>query len=353
MTPNSDHKLLDLMARPALLVKDGRIVHANPSAFQLLGTHIVNEDVRLALRQPDVVALIMGSVGGKPGVAKISGLTTKGSLWEVSCHHLDDGNRLVTMEDMSVQASIARAHADFVANASHELRTPLASVLGYVETLKDPKAGNDPETRNRFLDIIKHEAERMHSLVDDLMSLSRIEALKHEVPTEKVDIIQTCREVAGEVSGKAVVEAASEQAFILGDKSQMAQVVRNLIDNAIKYGAAGEKVIVKVETADTGWVTIEVVNSGDGIAPEHIPRLTERFIALTLAAAEKWAEPGLACRSSSILSSATAVVLISAAGRAKAQRHRSCCPPSGLHEAIVIKLSHLRNIEACDSSNRH
>jgi two-component system phosphate regulon sensor histidine kinase PhoR len=290
MKTRADQKLLDLMARPAMLVNDGRIAHANPAAHQLLGAHIDGQDVRLALRQPEVIELVTGI---NPGHTKISGLSTRGSLWDVTCHHLDDGQRLVTLEDMSVQVSIARAHADFVANASHELRTPLASVLGYVETLKDPKAGDDPETRARFLDIIKHEAERMQSLVDDLMSLSRIEALKHEVPTEKVDVVALCREVAGEVRGKALVETDDEHAMILGDRSQMAQVVRNLVDNAIKYGAPDELSVIKVETAATGWVTIEVIDKGDGIAPEHLPRLTERFYRVDAGRSRKVGGTGL------------------------------------------------------------
>jgi two-component system, OmpR family, phosphate regulon sensor histidine kinase PhoR len=286
----TDQNLLDLMARPALLVKDGRIVHANPAAHQLLGGHISGQDVRLALRQPEVVALVMGA---NPGHAKITGLSTRGSLWDVSCNHLNDGQRLVTLEDMSVQVSIARAHADFVANASHELRTPLASVLGYVDTLKDPKAGDDPETRDRFLNIIKHEAERMHALVDDLMSLSRIEALKHDVPTDKIDIVALCREVAGEMPDKAKIESGRDVIFIAGDRSQMAQVIRNLIDNAVKYGPATGEIVVRIETTDSGWVTIDVIDKGEGIAPEHLPRVTERFYRVDAGRSRKVGGTGL------------------------------------------------------------
>jgi two-component system, OmpR family, phosphate regulon sensor histidine kinase PhoR len=290
MTRNADHKMLDLMARPAMLVSAGKIEHANPAAQAMLGAHIVGQDVRLALRHPDIVALLMSN---HPGSVKIEGLSTRGSLWDVSCHNLDNERRLVTLEDLSVQVSIARAHADFVANASHELRTPLASVLGYVDTLKDPKAGEDPETRSRFLDIIKHEAERMHALVDDLMSLSRIEALKHEVPTEKVDVVALTREVSGEMRGKAKIESSDESVMIQGDRSQMAQVVRNLIDNAIKYGAAGDDVAVRIETAATGWVTIEVTDHGEGIAPEHLPRVTERFYRVDAGRSRKAGGTGL------------------------------------------------------------
>ena len=290
MKKTPDHKMLDLMVRPALLLRHGKIEHANPAAQFMLGAHVEGQDVRLALRHPDVVALILGN---GPGNVKISGLSTAGSLWEVTCHELDDDWQLVTLEDLSVQVSIARAHADFVANASHELRTPLASVLGYVETLKEPKAGEDPDTRNRFLDIIKHEAERMHALVDDLMSLSRIEALKHEAPTDRIDIAAICREVIGEAKGKIRIDGGDEPAVIMGDRSQMAQVVRNLVDNAIKYGASGEEVLIRIETTSTGWVTVEIVDKGDGIAPEHLPRLTERFYRVDAGRSRKVGGTGL------------------------------------------------------------
>jgi two-component system phosphate regulon sensor histidine kinase PhoR len=290
MNNNADHKMLDLMARPALLVHERKIEHANPAAQSMLGAHIKGQDVRLALRHPDIVKLLLSN---HPGSVKIEGLSTRGSLWDVSCHNLDSDRRLVTLEDLSVQVSIARAHADFVANASHELRTPLASVLGYVDTLKDPKAGDDPDTRNRFLDIIKHEAERMHALVDDLMSLSRIEALKHEVPTDKVDVVTLCREVAGEMRGKTRIETSDSSSTILGDRSQMAQVVRNLVDNAAKYGGADGEILIRIETAATGWVTIEVIDQGEGIAPEHLPRVTERFYRVDAGRSRKAGGTGL------------------------------------------------------------
>jgi two-component system, OmpR family, phosphate regulon sensor histidine kinase PhoR len=290
MTNPSSSSLLDLMARPALLISDDVVEHANPMARQMLGNHIPNQDYRLAIRNPEILGLVQSRESGH---VRVKGLSTKGSLWEASCHMLGGGSQLLILEDISVQASIARAHADFVANASHELRTPLASVLGYVATLMEPKAGDDPETRNRFLDVIKHEAERMQALVDDLISLSRIEALKHEVPTDHVNVVTLCREVAGEVRGKAVVETTDEVANILGDRSQMAQVIRNLVDNAIKYGAPDEKIVVRIETTPTGWANIEVADKGDGIAPEHLPRLTERFYRVDAGRSRKVGGTGL------------------------------------------------------------
>jgi two-component system, OmpR family, phosphate regulon sensor histidine kinase PhoR len=290
MSGQTDHQILDLMMRPALLVAGHKIEHANAAAKVMLGSYIEGQDVRMALRHPDVVALVMGNV---PGTVRVAGLSTPGSLWEISCHDLDRKTRLITLEDQTVQVSIARAHADFVANASHELRTPLASVIGYIETLKDPKAGADAETRDRFLDIIRHEAERMQALVEDLMSLSRIEALKHEAPTEQINIVSVAREVAGEMQGKAVVETGTESAIITGDRGQMAQVIRNLADNAIKYGPANAVVPITIETTDSGWVNIEVSDKGDGIPPEHLPRLTERFYRVDAGRSRKVGGTGL------------------------------------------------------------
>lgn len=269
-------QLLEHVQTPALIVSNGQVSFANAAAKALLGAHIVGQDVRIAIRSPDAVAVIMGESGG---AAKIDGLSVGGSVWQVICNVLGQGERLISLYDQSVQVSVARAHADFVANASHELRTPLAAILGYVETLQTPKAGNDEATRERFLNVIRHEALRMQALVEDLMSLSRIEAVKHEVPSDTVDLVALARETAGEFRTGAEVTISSncDSATIAGDRGQMAQVLRNLIENALKYGKKGGPVTVTVEATATGWVSIAVKDEGDGIAPEHLPRLTERF----------------------------------------------------------------------------
>jgi two-component system phosphate regulon sensor histidine kinase PhoR len=268
--------LLEHIQTPALGVVRGQVTFANAAAKSLLGAHIVGQDVRIAIRDPKAVSVILDERGG---IARIDGLSVGGSVWEIDCHVVGPGERLVTLYDLSVQASTARAHADFVANASHELRTPLAAVIGYVETLLTPKAGGDKATRERFLDIIRHEALRMQALVEDLMSLSRIEAVKHEVPSDDIDMATLAREVAGEFrEGTEVsVTANCETAMIAGDRGQMAQVIRNLIDNARKYGKPGGPVMVALEATATGWLAITVRDEGEGIAPEHLPRLTERF----------------------------------------------------------------------------
>lgn len=268
--------LLEHLQTPALIVGGGVVTFANTAARTLLGAHIVGQDVRIAIRDPGAIELILDESGG---VTRVMGLSVGGSVWEVDSTILETGERLVCLYDRSVQVSVARAHADFVANASHELRTPLATILGYVETLMNPKAGGDEATRQRFLETIRHEALRMQSLVSDLMSLSRIEATKHQVPGDALDLVALVREAVGEFSaaGNVRVETNCESAPIRGDRAQLAQVLHNLVDNARKYGREGGIVRVTVEATNTGWVLVAVTDEGDGIAPEHLPRLTERF----------------------------------------------------------------------------
>ncbi|MBT0670295.1 two-component sensor histidine kinase [Novosphingobium profundi] len=268
--------LLEHLQTPALMVARGQVRFANAAAKSLLGAHIVGQDVRIAIRDPKAVAAILSESGG---TARIPGLSTGGSVWEVDCKVVNGTDRIVSLYDLSERVSVAKSHADFVANASHELRTPLANVIGYVETLMNPKAGSNEELRERFLGTIRHEAQRMQALISDLMSLSRIEAVKHEAPSESVDVVHLARELTGEFRDSAHVELVTncESAVVAGDRGQLLQVLRNLIDNALKYGQPGGPVHVSVEAASTGWLLVMVRDEGEGIAPEHLPRVTERF----------------------------------------------------------------------------
>jgi two-component system, OmpR family, phosphate regulon sensor histidine kinase PhoR len=269
-------ELLEFIEVPALLVVKGSIEYANPAALELLGNHIRGEDVRIAIRNPAAVGLLATETSGR---IRVDGLSIAASKWELCCNRLPGGELFVTLNDLSIQASVSRSHADFVANASHELRTPLASILGYVETLTDMKPDEDLETRERFLGIIKREAMRMQALVEDLMSLSRIEALKHDAPQERLDLVALTRQTLGEFHDRPELEFESNSptAMVAGDGGQLSQVLRNLVDNALKYGSPGGPVKVSIETAASGWVNISVRDSGEGIPPEHLPRLTERF----------------------------------------------------------------------------
>ena len=197
---------------------------------------------------------------------------------------LSDGSRLVRLTDLSQLRAAEQMRADFVANASHELRTPLATILGFIETLQDPDTGGDAETRDRFLRIMLDEATRMRGLVDDLMSLSRIEADRFAAPRDPIDVVPVIEEVRTSLSqliaargATLAVERETESTHVLGDRAQLVQLFSNLIVNALKYGRTDAPVRVRIEDGGGDLLRISVIDEGEGIAPEHLPRLTERF----------------------------------------------------------------------------
>jgi two-component system phosphate regulon sensor histidine kinase PhoR len=191
---------------------------------------------------------------------------------------------LVTLHDLTPLKRVEEMRADFVANASHELRTPLASLSGFIETLQGP-ARNDTAARERFLDIMKAQANRMARLIDDLLSLSRIELKAHVQPEHQVDLAPIVRQVADSLQtlardrGVEVKIALPPEALIVrGDRDELIRVLENLVENALKYGAAGKRVDIALgREAGDNEATVAVRDYGPGIAPEHLPRLTERF----------------------------------------------------------------------------
>ena len=189
---------------------------------------------------------------------------------------------LVVLRDFTEQESLSRMRVDFVANASHELRTPLAAIRGFVETLRGA-AKDDPVAQARFLGIMQAQAERMSRLIEDLLSLSRIEMHEHVAPTGRIDIAAVSREAAralkstADEAGVTIAERLPEAPhWVTGDKEELSQVAHNLIQNAIKYGRRGGRVDVEVCT-EGRRVLLGVSDDGIGIAAEHLPRLTERF----------------------------------------------------------------------------
>jgi len=263
---------------PLVILSGERITVANKAARALLGAHIVGQDARIALRHPEALRLL--TMGDGESLA-IAGFVRARSLWQLTRRQIDAGTWLIEMVDRSAEADIGRAHTDFVANASHELRTPLAAIIGYVETLAEDDAKVDPATATRFLQTVLREARRMESLVTDLMSLSQVEAEKHDVPTEPVDLVSLVRQVAGEATALAgkdrvALSLPDAQLAMPGDRAQLEQLVRNLIDNALKYGGMEEPVDVGLSGGDNG-IVLTVRDHGPGIAPQHLPPLTRRF----------------------------------------------------------------------------
>jgi len=282
---NELETLLQAVPSPLLIIHRGRIEHCNQPALDLLGEHIRGEDVRLAVRHPAAIDMLnTASLETGPARVEIVGLGAPEQSWELSMQPLSDHRQLVLLVDQSGRQAAERMRVDFVANASHELRTPLAGILGFVETLRDPVAGADAATRDRFLGIMEGEARRMQRLVDDLMSLSRIEAEKYQAPDQPVavqpladEVVTVFRQSPNKRSQDIVLAIEPDLPRVRGDRAQISQILHNLVSNALKYGAPGTEVTVGVKLLPHDMVEISVTDRGDGIAPEHLPRLTERF----------------------------------------------------------------------------
>jgi two-component system phosphate regulon sensor histidine kinase PhoR len=279
VTRDAVREAIESLGAPLLVLEGTRIVMANAAARAALGAHVQGQDARIALRHPDAMRLLDMADGDS---VTIPGFTGTRSLWQLTRRRIDKQRWLIELADRTTEADVSRAHTDFVANASHELRTPLASIIGYVETLEEGGPAVDAEAQKRFLGIVLREARRMLSLVEDLLSLSHAEAEKHDHPTEPLDLGKLAARVVGEVAslrGKEQVQlvAAADSAVVAGDSTQLEQLLRNLIDNALKYGGADSPVEVSVAAPQANTIELTVTDHGPGIAPEHLPHLTRRF----------------------------------------------------------------------------
>ena len=285
MPKRSDEaRLTDAIADPVIVLDGERVVQANRASRDRFGEHIVDEDVRVSFRHPAFVELI-GSPAARrsPQSLDLTGLGKPGVWWEARTAPLPDGRLIVHLVDRTAARAAERTRTDFVANASHELRTPLSAILGFVETLKE-EAGEDPQLRVRFLGTVQREAARMGRLIEDLLSLSRIESERRAAPGDAVSLVAIARQVVGELSTRGLppgrtlrVEAMEPLRAVAGDPLQLHQLLTNLVENALKYGRAGSPVLIQLARVDARLAELRVVDEGDGVAAEHLPRLTERF----------------------------------------------------------------------------
>ena len=277
---------MDASTDAILIVENARVAASNRTARQLLGSNIVGQNVRMAFRHAGAIERLSDPDADHSGhPIRLTGIGQQTQMWDMRIQAIGEGQKLVHLADRSGAQAAEKMRVDFVANASHELLTPLAAIKGFIETLGDPDAGENPETRERFLGIMAKETDRMQALVRDLMSLSRIEAEKYDPPQHPIDfadiVVETVDQLRSsqkERGADVILDIANNLPPVMGDAGQLRQLASNIITNAMKYGKAGSSVTVSLEPSRSGaMLALAVADKGDGIAPEHLPRLTERF----------------------------------------------------------------------------
>ncbi len=295
----AEKAILEALPDPLLLIDASRrVVRANAAAADLFGGSPEGRDLATAIRHPAVLAAADGVLAGEAtravefaqAMPVAREFVARMMRLDLDPAPLDGIVALLSLHEVTAIKRAERMRADFVANASHELRTPLSTLVGFVETLQGP-ARDDQEARDRFLAIMRDQAHRMARLVEDLLSLSRIEQDEHTPPTARVELIPLVRATAETMEMKAKSRGSSIDLVIAeglppvqGDSDQLAQVVQNLIDNAIKYGRRGTPVAIILAASPRGilpggraGVALAVSDQGEGIPREHLSRLTERF----------------------------------------------------------------------------
>ena len=294
-----------------LLDADGRVVTMNASARVIAPALRPGEPASLALRIPEVIdAIRRAALGRTTEHAEFAERVPSGRWFEVFVTPLrrDDNadattRLLLTFRDLTPIRRVEEMRVDFVANASHELRTPLAALSGFIETLQGP-ARNDAAARDRFLDIMEAQAKRMARLIDDLLSLSRIELAAHVRPETPVDLLPIVRQVIDALQMLArdrgvtvTVNAPKEPLIVSANRDELTRVFENLVENALKYGASGKRVEIALSGAFTvsgGEEAVAAVRDyGPGISAEHLPRLTERFYRVDVTESRQQGGTGL------------------------------------------------------------
>jgi len=310
--------VLDGLPDPLIMLDNHlRILRANAAALELLGDAPVGRELSAALRAPALLEAAQHALrreGGSRVEFELAGAVKRslvGRVERLSGSASDEVTLIVVLHDVTAEKRTERMRADFVANASHELRTPLAALLGFIETLQG-RASDDAAARARFLAIMQSQAGRMSRLVDDLLSLNRIELREHTAPTHAVDVTRVLRGVVDAMQPLSKMRAVAiavelpegEPPDVLGDGDELAQVFQNLIDNALKYGRRGTAVRIAARGVDScpvpigrmpagGLVAIAVADEGEGIAADQIPRLTERFYRVNPARSRELGGTGL------------------------------------------------------------
>lgn len=295
MVPAQLETILDKLPEPILIIgPDQRILLANSNAAELFAMAPLGQHLLSFIRQPEVLQAVQSVLAGAALVeARYVSRRSVDMVYKVVVSALSPENSgingaIATFSDLTQIEASQQIRSDFVANVSHELRSPLTALSGFIETLQGP-ASEDGEARAEFLRIMQAEADRMRRLIDDLLSLSRVEVDERLRPTTRVDIVEKINAVCSNLAPVAArhkvtvsLQNTATHADVAADSDQLIQVFQNLIENAIKYGG-GSDVAVKVSEAGKyigvlgPVLRVDIRDHGPGIAPVHIPRLTERF----------------------------------------------------------------------------
>ncbi|SEH28162.1 phosphate regulon sensor histidine kinase PhoR [Rhizobium sp. NFR12] len=277
---------------------DITVLYRNKAAERAFGDLPIGTHLTARLRSPGILDMLRETIAtGQPNQIEHSERLPSERVFILRVAPIDIGGLapgmgnyyLLSFRDVSELRSIDRMRSDFVANASHELRTPLASLRGFIETIQGP-ARDDPKAQERFLGIMLDQATRMSRLVDDLLSLSRLELKSHIAPDQTVDlkpliihVSDALLPLAEELGVEIRLHLPEGRVDVLGDRDELIEVIENLIENACKYGQEGKFVDVFLKGGGKLPVEVNVIDKGPGIPAEHVPRLTERFYRVSVA----------------------------------------------------------------------
>ena len=274
-----------------LLLVDGesrRILQANPAAVRYLGENLIGQKINKIFKAKNIKGEVAACLSDDAPVEFISKAKhDRIRQFRVRLGRIGGDRVLALVMDMTLQRNLEKVRRDFVANVSHELRSPLTALIGFIETMSTSKDIDQP-TRERFLGIMDEEAKRMSRLIDDLMSLSRVETEEHIAPSERVAIKGVVESVIASISNRVDMgertihflnnsDWKENDCSIMAESDEIMEVFHNLLDNALKYSSEGTDIRVEMASPNDRYVRFDVINEGDGIPKKHIVRLTERF----------------------------------------------------------------------------
>ena len=286
--------LLEALDEPALLVEQQVVRAANAPAKGLLGDAVEGADVRLAIRHPQALEFVLA---GQSGEIDFTGAGAVGRPWTLVVRRVGDGAMLLRLIDRSAMHAAEKMRVDFVANASHELRTPLTAVLGYAESIRDGDL--DPQLAAEFAGTIRDEGRRMLRIIEDLMSLSRIEAGRFVAPADQVSIAGIVRTAVENLRSSNPgcdihVELQDDLPPVTGDFPQLVQMLDNLLNNAVRYGCEKPGCKIRVSASlEKQAIRLDVADTGPGIPRQHLPFLTRRFYRVDAARSRDTGGTGL------------------------------------------------------------